>query len=125
MFDQEQEGAFRGSLTDWVLRSGIALAFVLFGIDKFPSRPGAPWIAFFAQIGVGQWFRYLTGVIEIVGAVLVLIPATVSAGLIFLACTMATASVIHVFVMKHPANAIITTAILGGLGAFWIRRRDR
>lgn len=124
MFEQQGDREFRGSLSEWVLRAGIALAFVLFGLDKFPSGPGAPWVAFFAQIGVGQWFRYMTGIVEIGGGILVLIPPTVNAGLIVLAGTMTAASLIHIFVMKHPANAIITTAILGGLLAFWFGRRD-
>jgi len=125
MFDQTEANELRNNLGDWVLRGGIAFAFVLFGVDKFPSGPGAPWVAFFAQIGIGQWFRYCTGIVEIVGALLLLIPRTVTAGLVLLACTMAGASLIHIFVMGHPANAIITGAFLGGLVVFWLTRHDR
>jgi|ERR1035438_2397284 putative oxidoreductase len=125
MFDQNEANEPRNNLRDWVLRGGIAFAFVLFGVDKFPSGPGAPWVAFFAQIGIGQWFRYCTGIVEIVGALLLLIPRTVTAGLVLLACTMAGAFLIHIFVMGHPANAIITGAFLGGLVVFWLTRHDR
>jgi uncharacterized membrane protein YphA (DoxX/SURF4 family) len=124
MFEQQGEGEFRGSLSDWVLRAGIALAFVLFGMDKFPSGPGAPWVAFFAQVGIGQWFRYATGVVEICGALLLLLPATVNTGLILLACTMAGAGVIHVFVIRHPFNSIVPLAFFCGLLAVLRRRRD-
>jgi putative oxidoreductase len=123
MFEQQDARCFRNTLGDWVLRGGIALAFVLFGADKFPFGPGAPWVSFFAQIGIGQWFRFLTGIIEIAGALLLLIPRTVTACLVLLACTMACASLIHVFVMAHPANAIITGALLCGLVVFWLNRR--
>ena len=37
---------------------------------------------FFDQVGVGQWFRYFTGLVEVFGALLVLIPKTAQAGLL-------------------------------------------
>ena len=58
-----------------MLRAGIALAFALFGLEKFPSGADAHWVRFFDQVGVGQWFRYFTGI---------------------LATTMAVASAIHI-----------------------------
>ncbi len=124
MFEQATTGTQRNVLTDWVLRGGIALAFLLFGWDKFPSGPDAEWVRFFAQIGWGQWFRYFTGVAEMLGALLVLIPWTVTAGLGLLACTMAGAALIHIFVMHHPPNAIIPLVFLAGLIGFWLSRRN-
>ena len=79
---------------------------------------------FFSQVGLGQWFRYVTGIVEMAGAVLVLIPWTVSAGLVLLASTMAGAALIHIFVTRHPSNAIIPLAILAALFAFWRSRRE-
>ena len=125
MFEQPQHGAFRGSLSDWVLRAGVAVAFVLFGVDKFPSSPGAEWVRFFAQVGLGQWFRYATGVVEIAGGALLLIPAAANVGLMFLVCTMAGAVAIHVFVIRQPLNSIVPGALLCGLAALWAARRDR
>ena len=124
MFEQATTRTERNVLTDWVLRAGIALAFLVFGWDKFPSAPDAEWVRFFAQIGWGQWFRYVTGVTEMLGAVLVLIPWTVTAGLALLACTMAGAALIHIFVMRHPFNAILPLAFLAVLIAFWRSRGE-
>jgi putative oxidoreductase len=31
-------------------------------------------IAVFAKVGLGQWFRYLTGTLEVIGAVGLLVP---------------------------------------------------
>ena len=124
MFEEPDLRQSRDKIGDWVLRGGIALAFVLFGAEKFPSGPGAQWVKFFSQIGAGQWFRYFTGVVEIVGAVLVLIPWTARAGLALLAATMAAAALILVFVLRRPGDSVISTAFFLGLAAFWwVRRR--
>ena len=48
-------------------RVGLAIVFVFFGGLKFSSH--SMYVRIFAQIGFGQWFRYVTGVIEIAGAV--------------------------------------------------------
>ena len=59
------------ALTKWLLRLAVSVAFIGFGVEKF-REPF--WVHFFARLGFGQWFRYVTGVIEIVGAVLVVVP---------------------------------------------------
>ena len=74
----------RNALGDWILRGGIAVLFVLFGAEKFSSTPDSPWVNLFQQIGAGQWFRYFTGIVEVLGSVLLLIPWTVAAGLALL-----------------------------------------
>jgi uncharacterized membrane protein YphA (DoxX/SURF4 family) len=123
MFEVATSGQAPDKIGDWVLLGGIALVFVLFGLEKFPSGPDAQWVKFFDQVGVGQWFRYFTGVVEIAGGALVSFPGTARAGLAILATTMAVASVIHVFVIHQPANAIITGGFCLGLAAFWRSRR--
>jgi uncharacterized membrane protein YphA (DoxX/SURF4 family) len=123
MFEQASPGESRNQIADWVLRGAIAFVFVLFGLEKFPSAPGAPWVKLFQQIGFGQWFRYLTGVVEVAGGVLVLVPWTAQAGLALLAVTMAAAALILDFVIGRPADSIISTAFFAGLAAFrWTRR---
>lgn len=115
MFEEVTSDKAPDKIGDWVLRVGIALAFVLFGLDKFPSDAGAQWVRFFDQVGVGQWFRYLTGIVEVIGGALALIPAAARVGLAILATTMAVASAIHIFVIRQPANAIITIGLCVGL----------
>jgi len=122
VFDQANAQR-RDPITDWVIRGGICLLFFLFGMDKFPN--GSQWVAFFAQIGLGQWFRYFTGIVEIAGALLVLIPRTITAGLVLLASAMAGAAAVHIFVMHHPGNAVIPSVFLAGLVLFGLQRRSR
>src|SRR5271157_306128 len=104
MFEQANLREPRNVLGDWILRGAIALVFILFGAEKFPSSPESPWVKLFQQIGAGQWFRYFTGVVEVLGGVLVFIPWTVTAGLVLLASTMAAAALILVFVIGRPAD---------------------
>ena len=42
----------------------------------------------FEKVGVGQWFRYVTGAIEIGSAILLLIPRLAPVGAALLVCTM-------------------------------------
>jgi putative oxidoreductase len=109
-------------LTTWLPRIAVAVAFVSLGIDKFSSD--STWVRLFDQIGFGQWFRYVTGAIQLAGGVLVLIPRTCLAGLALLGCTMAGAVLVWVFVLNTPGNAVIPAAILGGLVVVTLRERN-
>jgi putative oxidoreductase len=124
MFEEPASGEPRNKITDLVLRGGIALCFLLFGAEKFPSGPGTPWVKLFQEIGFGQWFRYLTGVVEILGGVLVLIPFTARAGLALLCATMAAAALLLDFRIGRPGDSIISTAFFILLAAFWFARRS-
>jgi putative oxidoreductase len=120
MFEETVSHDSRSSLTDWLLRGAIAVAFAIFGAEKFTDHQ---WVTLFQQIGIGQWFRYFTGVVEILGGVLVLIPWTVTGGLALLVCTMGSATLIWALVLGQPANGIITGAFCMGLVLFWLNRR--
>jgi len=113
----------RDRISDWVIRGGVALVLVLFGLEKLPSRPDGQWVKLFREIGFGQWFRQLTGVVEVLGGLLVLIPQTVCTGIALLALTMGTAALIVALRLGRPADAIISTLFCLALSAFWRTRR--
>ena len=115
----------RNVLSDWMFRAAIALVFVLEGSEKFSSDPHSSWVRLFQQIGAGQWFRYFTGTVEVLGAAFVLIPWTVMAGLALLACTMAAAALIVLFVIGRPADSVFPGIFFIGLAAFYLNRRPR
>jgi uncharacterized membrane protein YphA (DoxX/SURF4 family) len=123
MFEEASKGEARNKISDWVLRGGIALVFVLFGLEKFPSNPEGPWVKLFQEIGIGQWFRNFTGVVEILGGVLVAIPRTARVGLALLAATMASAALILDFKIRRPGDSVISTGFFILLAAFWWARR--
>jgi putative oxidoreductase len=109
--------------SEWAIRVGIAFLFFLIGVGKFSSRPGSHWVVMFEQIHAGQWFRYLTGVVESSAAVLVLIPRTAIFGLALLSCTMLCASLIVACVLHEPGEATFPGFLFLVLAAIsWSRR---
>jgi uncharacterized membrane protein YphA (DoxX/SURF4 family) len=114
---------FPNSLPDWLARLVIFVVFLFFGAGKFTSNPNEPWVVLFREVGFGQWFRYFTGVLEIVGAFLVLIPQTVPVGLALLMCTTSGAVLTVIIVLHRPADAFIPFAILCAMVSFWMHRR--
>ena len=109
-------------LITWILRLGVAAVFFSVGTSKF--GPHSSWIKIFDQIGLGQWFRYVTGVLQITGAALVLVPRTFLVGIGILACTMAGAVTVWLVVFHAPNNALIPAIILIALGAVAFQGRD-
>jgi putative oxidoreductase len=104
----------------WTLQGIIAAAFLAAGFAKLAGVPFM--VDLFAQIGLGQWFRVVTGVVEVIGAVALLIPGLASIGALWLGGTMVGAVATHVFVLHtSPVPAIV----LGLLNAVVVYlRRD-
>jgi putative oxidoreductase len=109
----------------WILR--IAVAIVFFSVGKAKFDASGMWVQLFNRIGFGQWFRYLTGILQMAGALLVVIPRTFLIGIGLLACTMAGASAIWIVRFGEFGNAVIPLVILIGLCgvAFHGARVDR
>ena len=97
----------------WILRVAVAVVFLSLGSSKFEAK--SMWVKMFDRIGFGQWFRYLTGILQVAGALLVLVPRTFLLGLGLLACTMIGAAAIWIFRLGGPADAIIPLIVLAGL----------
>jgi len=90
----------------WGVRILLALAFGAAGLAKLAGVP--QMVQVFEAVGFGQWFRYLTGVVEVGGAVLLLVPATGFVGGLLLAATMAGAVATHlVLIGGSPAPAMV------------------
>jgi putative oxidoreductase len=104
----------------WVPRIGVGVAFAAFiGASKLSTDPHNGWIVLFDRIGLGQWFRYFTGAMQVAGGVLLLIPRTLTLGAALLACTMIGAMAVQVFVLQTPLFAILPAILLGGIIAVW------
>ena len=65
------EAPGNGSL--WVVQVLGAMLFFLAGFAKLSGDE--QMVETFAALGIGQWFRYVTGLIEVASAILLLIPA--------------------------------------------------
>jgi len=53
-------------ITLWTLSGLVALAFAFVGGGKLAGT--AQMVELFDKVGLGQWFRYLTGLLEVAGA---------------------------------------------------------
>jgi hypothetical protein len=114
-----------GRIDDGVVRLGVVLFFGIFGMEKFSSSLGSHWVDLFHRIGLGNWFRYFTGVVEVLGALLVAIERTAVIGLAMLATTMLGAVLIVAFKMHAPADSLFPGVFLVALviiGWFRLRR---
>ena len=104
----------------WVLQIAAAGMFLMVGFLKLSGDPQL--VGLFEAIGLGQWFRYLTGTLEVVGAILLLIPRTSGLGALMLAGVMICAVVTHVFIVGgSPLGAIILLVVTGVVA--WGRRQ--
>jgi putative oxidoreductase len=101
----------------------MALVFLIEGADKFSNSH--LWIRTFNEIGFGQWFRYFTGVVEVVGAVLLLVPQTAWIGAAALLCTMIGALVVHFFVIGTGRQTVAVVVLGSILTAVAIGSRQR
>jgi uncharacterized membrane protein YphA (DoxX/SURF4 family) len=108
------------NITLWILQLGAA---IMLGMAGFSKLTGAEqMVGLFESIGVGQWFRYVTGLLEITGAVLLLIPTLAGVGALLLACVMLGAVATHLFVIGgSPLTPLVLLAVL--LVIAWGRRR--
>jgi len=114
---------FRNSVPDWMARALIFLLFLYFGTSKLKSDVGAPWVVLFNQIGLGQWLRYFTAVLEAVGAFLVLISGTVEIGLAILIVAMSGAMLAALLFLHSPSECLFPFTFLCGMIAYWLHRR--
>ena len=90
----------------WGVRILLALAFGAAGLAKLAGVP--QMVQVFEAVGFGQWFRYVTGVVEVGGALLLLVPATGFFGGLLLAVTMVCAVATHlVLIGGNPAPAVV------------------
>jgi uncharacterized membrane protein YphA (DoxX/SURF4 family) len=105
----------------WILQVAAAAMIGMAGFGKLTGSPDM--IGLFEAIGIGQWFRYVTGTLEVLGAVLLLVPALAGAGALLLAGVMAGAVATHLFVVGgSPVMALVLLAVVAVIA---YARRER
>ena len=71
-------------------------------------------VELFARLGAGQWIRYLTGALEVLGAVGLLVPRATFYGAVLLATMMVGAIVPHLALLGgNPTPAVVLFLITG------------
>lgn len=104
----------------WTLRVLLSAMFLVAAAMKLSGQP--MMVAEFDAVGLGQWFRYFTGLVEVVGGVAILVPrfSLIGAGLLLLVdvgAFVAQVSILHV----DWIHTVVLAAIIGLL--FFLERK--
>jgi len=100
----------------------LAGVFLLVGGAKLIGRHDM--VELFRSIGVGQWLRYLTGVLEVAGAAFMIVPLASGASAVMLGAVMISATLIELFVLRRPPIAAMA-CLSGHTYVAWSRLLHR
>ena len=104
-----------------VVQIALAGMFLLAGGSKLLGAPAM--VALFNTIGIGQWFRYVTGLIEVGSAIALLVSSTAVFGALALVPTMIGAIATELFIARDSAVPA-AVLLLGAVGVVWARRQQ-
>ena len=107
------------SIALWVLKGLVALAFLAAGLAKLAGVPML--VEEFDKIGLGQGFRYVTGVVEIIGAIAILAPGYTLYGLAILGAVLVGAFIAQLGPLHGDVVHVLVLAALVALVA-WLAR---
>jgi len=108
-------------ITLWVIQIALAGMFLMAGGSKLFGVKDM--VALFAQLGFGQWFRYVTGLIEVSAAIALLIPSFAVFGALALVATMLCATAAQIFFIgQSPVPPAILALVAAGV--VWARRHE-
>jgi uncharacterized membrane protein YphA (DoxX/SURF4 family) len=110
------------SVTLWTIQILTAAAFLAAGASKLAGA--SMMVVEFEMIGLGQWFRYFTGLLEIAGAIALLPPRTAFYGAALLATVMVGAIIAH-FAVLGISTAVPPLILLVLTGTIAYFRRTR
>ncbi len=111
-----------GSIAHWALKGLVALAFLTFATFKLSGQP--MMVQEFGVLGLGQGFRYVTGLTEVAGAILLLVPMTSRFGALVLLCVSVGACIAQATRLHGDViHTIVLIAITGLLS--WMAWRSR
>jgi uncharacterized membrane protein YphA (DoxX/SURF4 family) len=103
-------------ITLWILSGLVALAFIAAGTAKLAGA--AAMVQVFDKVGLGQWFRYFTGLLEVVAAIGLLISRYAFYAAVLLAIVMAGAIIAHLTVLGSSPAAPVLLLVLTGIIAY-------
>lgn len=101
------------------IRALLTLAFAAAGTAKLMGVP--MMVETFDMVGLGQWFRYVTGVIEVGAAIMLWVPGLQAIAAALLVCTMIGASIAHLTVLPTPMVPAIVLGVLAAV-TLWFNR---
>lgn len=105
----------------WIVQILVAAAFLAAAAAKLTSQP--MMVDVFGRLGLGQGFRYVTAIVEVIGAIGLLVSKVAGKAALLLAVTMAFAVLAHLTVLGgNPGPAIGLLVLTAAIA--WVRRRE-
>ncbi len=104
----------------WLAQVALAVMFLMAGGSKLAGVPAM--VSLFDAIGLGQWFRYVTGVIEVTSGIALLVPSAAIFGALLLIPTMLGAAAANLFLGQSPAIPLVLLLVAAAVA--WTRRNQ-
>ena len=104
----------------WIAQVALALMLLMAGGSKLVGVPAM--VSLYDAIGLGQWFRYVTGAIEVSAGVALLIPSAALFGAILLVPTMFGAAIANLILGQSPAVPLVLLLVAATVA--WTRRNQ-
>ncbi|MDB5038764.1 MAG: hypothetical protein JWQ35_2292 [Bacteriovoracaceae bacterium] len=121
VLEKQGESSKGLSIALWAVQIGAAAMFLMAGANKLSGNE--QMVGMFQAIGIGQWFRYLTGSLEVIGGLLLFVPSLAGVGGLLLTGVMVGAVATHLFIIGgNPTMAIVL--LVASAFIAW-GRRDR
>ena len=92
------------------IKGVLTFAFVAAGLAKLAGAE--MMVQTFEAVGIGQWARYITGLIEVGGAALLWVRGRTFYGAALLGCTMVGAVLAHLFILGPSALPALVLGLL-------------
>jgi uncharacterized membrane protein YphA (DoxX/SURF4 family) len=100
----------------WILSVLTALAFIAAGGSKLAGAPAM--VAIFDKVGVGQWFRYFTGAVELTAGIGLLISRYAFYAALALVVVTIGATIAQLTVLAGSPAAPLALLIFNGIIAY-------
>jgi putative oxidoreductase len=106
-------------ITLWILSSLVALAFIAAGGSKLAGVPAM--VELFDKVGLGQWFRYFTGLREVAAGIGLLISRYAFYAALLLAVVVVAAFITHLTVLGSSPAATVALFVFTGIIAYFTK----
>ena len=102
----------------WLVQVALGAYMIYSGYSLF----GSGMVGKFNEIGVGQWLRYVTGVLEIAGAIGLFIPMLCGLAALGLALVLLGATLTELFLVSHGGPVLPLILFVVAAAVAWLRR---
>lgn len=109
------------TISIWILKIVLGALFLLIGGVKLAGM--VQTVDLFNAIGWGQWFRYFTGSLDIIGALLLFVPRWTWLGALLLVCTVGSAALFYIVKLHNDPTVPLTLCALAAILGLLARPR--